>query len=360
MNILSRYSLQIVLPIYIISLLLFVLALELVEIVTNLIRYIQLSVPLTDILQIQFYFLPSALHFALPIAMLFSVSFSIGTLHGNSELLAIFAAGYSLTRFTAPLIAFAAVISVFSFFLQDIFVTNAQRNYNQAKEAILLTNRSEDNEYVAVFGPDGRDVYFADFFNASTDTLDNVIIVERDLNGDIYRRINAERAMWTGEYWQLFSAYSYVWDAQPIQVTAEFLGDVDAENFNIEPGRFAQSLLTIDELNISDAREYIALRYESGLPYREALTAYYRRFSFAFTPLIVAIVSCGIGGLLRRNTFLLSMILSLCTTVVYYVMNLLTDIFVVSGYISPLIGAWTSVVVFFTIGSTILLRYIRT
>ncbi len=346
MKLLTRYSLLIVVPIYMVSLLFFVFVLELVEVVTNLIRYVQLSVPLESILEIQYHFLPTALNFAIPIAMLFAVSFSVGSLHGNSELLACFAIGRSLLQFSMPIVLFALFVSICSFFLQDVVVTRSQRAYTSAKEAILLTNSSEDNEFVAIYGPDGRDIYFADFYDADTQVLTNLIVVERDLGGRVRRRINAERAVWAEDHWQLIAAHSYVWEYSPVTIISEFLGDVDAENFTLSPQRFANSTLTVDELPIRDAKDFIALQYESGLPYRSALTSYYRRFSFALTPLILAIIACVIGGILRSNTLLLSMILSLCVTVVYYVLNLITDLLAINGYVAPFIAAWSSIGIF--------------
>lgn len=359
MKILDKYALSVVLPVYLIGLLFFVLALQLVEIVTNLIRYIQLSVPIGDIIKIQFYFLPSSIHFALPIAMLFAVSFSMGTLHSNNELQAVFGIGSSLFRFSLPIIIFAACISIGTFFLEDSVVIRANRRYAELRETTLLTNTTLDNQQIAIFGPDGRDIYYADYYDDAQQSLENVIIIERDVFGKITRRINAKRALWKDSHWQLQETNSYTWDETTLGVTHLALGTVNAYNFTTNPDRFQRAVLKIEEMSIKDAKQYLIARFESGLPYRKELTSFYRRYSFSLTPLIIAIIACGIGGLLKRNTLLLSMILSLCVTVLYYIVNLMSELLAINGYIPPVLAAWGITIIFIFCGLYTLINFVR-
>ena len=346
MNIIQGYALRTVIGIYSIALLLFTLALQLVEVVTNLVRYIQLSVPLLSILEIQLYFLPSSLHFALPIAMLFAVSFSIGNFYSTHELLAVYGIGISLTRFCIPIFVFATIMSVFSFALEDVLLVRVRAHYHTLRESILLTSTGSSSDFVALFGGDGNDIYYAEKYDSDNAVLTNPTFIERDTRGIITRRISANTATWDGEYWILDGAHSYTWENANIEVVHRVHGRARFLNLEITPASFDRADLEIEEMNIMQAKEHIIARRRSGLPFRKELTVYHERFSFACTSLVVALISCGIGGLLRRNTLLLSMLISLCVTVIYYVLGLIMDLLAFNGYVSPVFAAWFPVSIF--------------
>ena len=346
MNIIRGYTLRTVIGVYGIALLLFTLALQLVEVVTNLVRYIQLAVPLVSILEIQLYFLPSSLHFALPIAMLFAVSFSIGNFYSTHELLAVYGIGISLTRFCLPIFMFAAIMSVFSFVLEDTVIVRVRARYHALRESILLINTGGDSDFVALFGADGNDIYYAEKYDSGAGVLTNPTFIERDIQGTITRRISANTATWDGKYWVLDNAHSYTWENANVEVVHRIHGRSRFLNLEITPASFDRADLEIEEMNITQAREHIIARRRSGLPFRKELTVYHERFSFACTSLVVALISCGIGGLLRRNTLLLSMLISLCVTVIYYVLGLIMDLLAFNGYASPVFAAWFPVSMF--------------
>ena len=350
MNIITRYTLRAVIAIYVISLALFVFALQLVEIVTNLVQYIQLAVPLSTVLQLQLLFLPIGVHFALPIAMLFSVSFSMGHFHSTRELLAVFSIGVSMIRFCVPIFVFAGVVSLFSFILEDAFVVGARAKYNSLRESILLINPTADNEFIAVFGGDGNDIYYAQAYDRSGQTLIQPTFVERDARGYLTRRISANSARWDGEYWILENTHSYTWDEAGVEVAHIAHGRTRLPNLEVTPDSFESAELKIGEMNLRQAQNYIVSRRRSGLPFREELTVYHKRFAFAGTAFVVALISCGIGAVLRRNTLLLSMLLSLSATVLYYVLGLIIDLLAFNGYIAPILAAWLPVLIFLAAG----------
>ncbi|MFP4378458.1 MAG: LptF/LptG family permease, partial [Spirochaetales bacterium] len=93
-----------VLPVLIVALLFFVTILQLVDLFENITRYIDLAVPAADIVRVQVLFLPRSLHFSIPMALLFAVSFALGTLYSNNELIAVFGSGISLQRFVVPVL----------------------------------------------------------------------------------------------------------------------------------------------------------------------------------------------------------------------------------------------------------------
>ena len=94
------------------------------------------------------------------------------------------------------------------------------------------------------------------------------------------------------------------------------------------------------------AKAWIETLRKAGLPYREALTEYYKRFSFTFTPLIVALISISFTGKFRKNVLLMSLLSSMMIAAGYYILQMVLMLFAKMGYIPPLAGAWGALFTF--------------
>jgi lipopolysaccharide export system permease protein len=88
----------------------------------------------------------------------------------------------------------------------------------------------------------------------------------------------------------------------------------------------------------------------AGLPYREALTDFYRKYSFAFTPLIVAFIASSLGSAFKKNILLMSLLSALIISVVFYVAQMVSAILSKNGVIPPFAGAWTPFSLFLVLG----------
>ena len=88
--------------VFLISVLFFVLVIQLLDLFTNLWRYLAHDTSLGEILRIAYYYLPKCLSYAIPPGLLFSAAFTLGVLYKNNELIAILGSGVSLYRLVLP------------------------------------------------------------------------------------------------------------------------------------------------------------------------------------------------------------------------------------------------------------------
>ncbi|HAE22551.1 MAG TPA: hypothetical protein DCG47_09565 [Spirochaetaceae bacterium] len=95
----------------------------------------------------------------------------------------------------------------------------------------------------------------------------------------------------------------------------------------------------MEEMPLKDAAVYIAFLKRAGLPRAAQETEYYRRFSYALTPLLVSILSASLAGMFRKNILLMSLLVSLIGATVYYVSQMISVLLAKSESISPLAGA---------------------
>ena len=349
MRILDSYILRLFLPIFLIALLFFILILELISLFVDLVRYIELQTPLASLLELQLLYLPRSISFALPIAVLFACSFTVGSLYGSNQMIAIFGSGIPLYRFVMPLLLCGLLISIFSFWFEEALTINASYQHEQSRQRLLSTNQTFSNNTVAALSPEGI-IYYTDFYDDAAQSLTGAIIIIRS-DGVIVQRIDAEEATWNGTHWRLHDVRIYNWNStgELWQASQQFRL-LDAPQLTLEPKTFQRALLDVEDMQLQEAREYIASLRSAGLPYRRELTTFYRRFSFALTPFMVVFVSSAVGGRFRKNILLMSMLISLCLSVSYYVIGLVSDVMASNNLVEPLLAAWFNVGLFLLIG----------
>ncbi len=349
-------------PVFLVALTLFSLIIELADLFSNIVNYLNQNVKISEIIRVQLLYLPKSISYALPICLLFSVSFTLGTLYSNNELISVFGAGVPLVRFVLPLLVLGLLFTVATFVFQERVVIRTLQAKTELSHKLLKMQQSESNTESTVLGENGRIVYYAEYYNDATRTLNNLIVVVRDERGELVRRIDADWAVWDGKLWVLHNVREFLRNGTGgggdlVQTRHDTLSD---PTLNQPPATFGRiSSGKIDEMQLTEARTWITSLRKAGLPYRSALTSYYERFSFAMTPFLVVLMSAAIGGRFRKNILLMSLLVSLVLSVVYYVTQMLAGLLSNVGLLRPLFGAWAAVAVF-TVTGVLLFRTSRT
>jgi lipopolysaccharide export system permease protein len=344
-------------PVLLIAVAFFVTILQLVDLFEDITTYIDREVAFADVFLVQLLYLPKSVHFALPMGLLFAAAFTLGTLYSRNELIAVFGSGVSLRGFVLPLVTAGVLFSVASFAFEESVVIDTLRRKNALERELINVSSSRSNSNVTRLGSSSRVVYHADFYNDETTTLSGVIIVERDAAGELQRIVNARTARWNGEHWDVQTARIFERDGE--EFTERFSSSEPLERLALTPGAFRRVGRDMEEMRLEEAREWIESQRSAGLPYRQDLTKYYERFSFALTPLIVVMIATAVGGRFRKNILLMSLLVSLSVSVVYYVAQMISGLLAYSGVVSPLLGAWAGVLLFVLLGAA-LMRLSRT
>lgn len=359
MRLLWRMLLRQFLPIFVLALVFFVLLLQLIDVFGNIWRYFAHNVPAGQVAWIALLYMPKCISFALPVSLLFAIAYSLGLFYGNNELFAIFGSGVSLYRLVLPFLALGVALSVGGFFFDDqvVIPTFHQKNDTYAQAVKQVTSLSQSN--VAVTSPDQRVVYVADYYNDSLSRLSGVTVVIRDQGMRLVSRIDAQSADWKEDRWVLQGCRVFSWEPATRTLSDRSEATYDSPQLNEPPATFRRLARNIEEMDRAESERYVALIRRAGLPYREALTDFYRKFSFAFTPLVVAFIASSLGSAFKKNILLMSLLSALVISVGFYVSQMVSAILSKNGVIPPVAGAWVPVSLFLLIGF-MLFRVART
>ncbi len=357
MSTLQRMLVRLFLPVFLISGVFFVLVLQMMDLFTNLWRYLAQDTGFLAILQIGLLYLPKCVSFSLPVALLFSIAFVLGSLYANNELIAIFASGVSLYRLIAPFLLIGAVLSVGSFFFEDRVVIETLQRKKEMFQQVVHQSVSLSNTNVTVISEGTRIIYQVDYYNDAQKLLSGVTVLLRDDGMQLVTRVDAERGEWGGGRWTLKNCRIFDWDGKVLR--EETRDSWSSDRLTEDPVTFQRITRRVEEMRQPEARRWVDSLRRAGLPFREALTDYYKKFFFALTPLIVALLSGAVGSTFRKNILLMSLLSSLVLSVVYYVTQMIGLILAKSGSINPLAGASSSFILFLVAG-LLLYRTART
>ena len=345
--------------IFLVSVLFFVLVVQLLDLFANLWRYLAHETSLREILTIAYYYLPKCLSYAIPPGLLFSAAFTLGILYRNNELIAILGSGISLYRLVLPFVLLGMALSVFSFFFEQYVVIDTFIRKNEMFRASVRQEISYSNTNVTVISEDTNTIYQVNYYNDAKQTLTDLMILERGENNGFVARIDADWAEWNGSHWVLHNSRRYMWEEGEQTVVLKHRSLEEAAELSEPPQTFRKTTRDVEEMKSGEARQWIDKLKRAGLPYRGALTEYYKKFFFAASPFIVVLIAAGMGGRFKRNVLLMNLLTALLVSVIYYVMQMVAIILAKNGLLPPLAGAGLSFVLFLAIGA-LTLRTART
>ncbi len=356
MKTIHKMLLKILFPTFIIFLFFFIMVFQLIDIFSGIWRYINNEVPLVDIGYIAWLYLPKCISYSLPIAFLFSITFSLGALYDNNEMLALFGSGINLYKFVMPLIILGLVLSIGGFFFEDKIVINTLKEKNETVRRVLNLTENYSKNNVTIISADNKIIYNANYYDDQNELISGLSILERDENNNPKFRIDALTAKWNGTNWVLRNCDVYAFTEGGIEKTT--YSEYDELRFSEKPEFFRKITRNVDEMEFEDAKAYIDSIRNAGIEYSEPLSEYYKKFSYSFIFLIVALISSSVGSYIKKNVVLISLLISLGIVVIYYVFQLITMAMARTGNIYPVLGAWSPFVVFFIIG-LLLFKYAR-
>jgi lipopolysaccharide export system permease protein len=348
--ILDRYLVRQFIPVFLVALTMFVMLLGLIDLFSNLVRYLNYEVPASQILLVSYYYLPKSLSYATPISLLFAAAYTLGDLYARNELTSIFSSGIPFWRFIISLLFIGALVSVLSFFFQDKVVVPTFKKKSDLGSILLHQQYTADNSNIVIKAKNGQIIYSVDYFDDSSTSLNGVSIIEQNDQGEFLSLIRAPRAVWNGEYWSFSIALIYSWEGQFLRVKP--LDSVDT--YREHPETFRRNAVDAEDLPAKDAADLVQDLKTAGLPFISALADYYHRFSFSAVSFVVMFLSVSMGGRFKKNILLMSLLASLVATVVFYVMEMISMMMARLGYIPPIVGAWFPIIVFSILGLILL------
>jgi lipopolysaccharide export system permease protein len=327
-----------------------------VDLAQTLDRFLRVKPPLAYILEHFAYRLPAWLHDGLPIVMLVATIFLFLTLTRYHELTALKAAGLSLYRISAPIIALGLGVAVVAGLFQELVLPQINERGEEVDRVKIrgqLPRHMQSRARLWLRASDSR-FYRVELLAPGTADLYGVTVLEITPDFRLVSRLDARRAHWTGDAWELQDgAFREVTPAGTIDSVPFAMSAINLDE-RIED--FTQIQKPVTSMSYAELSEYVRKLEAAGFHARKYMVELYAKLAFPLVNLIMVLVAIPFALQAPRSTRLFGVGLAIAIMVGYMVVHQAAVALARADLLPPLLAAWTANVIFLGLGLSLLAR----
>ena len=334
-----------------------------VDLIENLDRFMDNKVPFLIVLKYYIYTLPYFISIGLPMSVLLSTVFSLGTIVKKNEWTAMKASGISLYRITLPLMLCGLFLSGASFTLDNLLVSignekrfEIDRYYVKRKSRHKLKNTLKN-----IFLQKNSSNHIAlARYSIKKETGNDITII--DLGTDIMRkRIDAKKIVCNSDSskWLVKDYSIRNFSKQGIEENVLVNESDTLLNLGFTPNEIQQQARKPDELDFFKLSKRILELKSNGVDTVRWEVTRYLKISFAFTNLIVVLFGIPLVLVKEENSLSFGAGASVFVIFGYYAFIKFGQSLGFKGIIEPFFSAWIGNIIF-TLGGLLLLWRAKT
>ncbi len=289
----------------------------------------------------------------IPIAAFGAAYFTFGTAARWLELLAAKAGGLSPRRIAAPLLATGGVLTACAFLLNETWVLDATRGWNQRDaEAEAESIRFREGSF---WYQRGRTIYNIGHADRATSTLRGVQIFELDARGRLLRRIQAPSATLDEDDVFRFEAPRVHRFDPSDRAGAPRIEDHEGPVTLDLAEHTGVALMGADlgALSVRELTEVIAREGEEGRRSERPRALLHARLAEPFAVLLFVLVAIPLGARVERGAgrgMTLPALYGIATVTCFFGLRTLAETLTVSGLLPPASTPWALLAGFFAFG----------
>ncbi len=339
----SKYLWQAVLPYFIFSWILVSVILFVQQASRFSDIFFNANIPKNLIWQLTLALVPNVIAFTCPMAVLIGVIIGLSRMHGDSELIAMRAAGIGNTQITLPIVFFGILLSLLTLCINLYSVPFAAKIVRKvALQTALYKLESPIEPGVFNTEINGYTIYVKDG-DVEKGTWKNIFIYYEDAKAGKMRLITSSegRIDTVGETSELVLEKATVNtisnENNETKLTTDNIGQIrqaikTRRTELVE--KISNSEQTPEELGLSELANYA--RSKTGKEKTEAQILWQRRIILSVTPLIFAILGVALVLRFNRGGRGFGLVLALSSLIIHYLLTLLGEQLARTGQISVL------------------------
>ena len=329
-----------------------------VDLIQNLDRFLRAKPPWSYIAQHFLYLVPRELYKGLPLIVLVATVFLFISLTRQRELDALKAAGMSLYRACAPILAIAFLMSVGALVFQETALP-------------LIAAKAEEVDRVKIRGFPPRHLQQqGQMWYRSSDrrflrigllvpvarSLDGLIVLDLAPDFQLIDRLDVRRARWVsdGEGWEM-------WGGIARQIGAA--RQVESRSFDhrvMEMPEHIDDFIRVqklpDAMSFLELRAYVAKLRDGGHQVGTYLVQLYSKLSFPLVHLIMALVAIPFAlAAPRSGGRAVGIGVAIMVAVAYWVVHSVALAFARADLLPPALAAWSANIIFTGLGTAMFL-----
>ncbi len=327
-------------------------------------KLVEDQVPALDVLKLLLLDLPSTVVLAMPIAALFATMLTLVKLSGNSELIALRAAGVTYRRIFAPFLIMGLIMSLVSFGISNGLVPPSQKAIRDIdQQSIIKQSQPEQNSDV-FFKTQDNLWFFIRSVNPRLNTMEDLTILkvlptEVGSRHQLTEVTVAGQANWDGQRWTLIEGVVHIYGPDGITISEE--------KFDFQPIDVSDDLATLmlppvdpSELSLIELQGRITNLNRSNLNTLELNTEWHMRFSLPLASFFSVLISLPLATHTARQVGRYGgVVFGILLVFAYYVILNVSRSLGEAGAVEPWLAAWSHNIAFGSVGTLLIIRFLR-
>jgi lipopolysaccharide export system permease protein len=297
---------------------------------------------------------PSILVQIVPVAVLVSILYVLGSLSRHNEITAMRASGVSSFHILAPYLFLGAVISFGVFLLSERVVPRTSVTSASIMEGLIEKGKSKFEERSiqnATLFTKGNRMVYAREYELATDTLHDVVLFEDDPHRLLQTKLAAKKARYQDGRWRLYDTIEYHMNRRGELEGEPRFSDSLAITLEAKPRDFLRESLQIEFMNTKQLEEYIGhLASVSRNLAQKMRVDFHTKIAFPFVSFVVMLIGAPLAMRSERGGTLVGIGTSVGIVLLYYGINSVVLAFGKGGYLPPVFSAWFSNLFFASVG----------
>ena len=327
-----------------------------VDLAQTLDRFLRIKPPLVFILEHFAYRLPAWLHDGLPIVMLVATIFLFLTLTRHQELTALKAAGISLYRVSAPIVLVGVGVAVMAGVFQEMVLPQLNERGEEVDRVKIrgqLPRHMQSRARLWLRSGDTR-FYRVELLAPGTADLFGVTILELSPDFKLVSRLDARRAHWTPDAWELRDGAFR--ETRPDGKIESVPFTITALNLDERIDDFTQIQKPVTSMSYAELSEYVRRLEAAGFHAKRYMVELHAKLAFPLVNLIMVLVAIPLALQAPRSTRLAGVGLAIVIIVGYMVVHQAAVALARADLLPPLLAAWTANVIFLGLGLSLFVR----
>ncbi len=358
MSILDRYILKEFTKSFVLMMASFISVFIIVDFFGRIRMFLSNGAAAYQVLSYFFYSLPQVISQIVPVSILLGSLITFSMLSKNLEIIAMKANGVSLFRTAVPVVIFAVIASIISFFFNELIVpySNQQANYIKIVEVQKQKSVWSFKQNQIWYKSRGA-IYNFSFYDYEKQTINGITINYFDHDFNLIKRLDAREAKWTDQGW-FFSdiMLTSFRDGFPsIQKIGSQIIPLDEK-----PADFVTVQREAEEMGYLELRKYVQKLQSEGYDVSRYITDLEGKLAFSFVNLILVVIGVAFslrtersGGIAR------SLGAGTIIGFSYWIIFAFGLSLGRSGTLPPFLAAWTANIIF-GLASIPLIKKVRT
>ncbi len=351
MKILDRYIVNKFLAILFMASMAFVVLFVVVDLIENLDRFLNSQATLVQGFLYYLYYIPQIILLTLPVNMLLSSLFSLGSMSQYNELIACMSAGVSLYRLVLPIMILAFFISIGAGVFGETLVPEANRarldiwRYEIRKEP---RDQARNRSQLALQDYGNRQINIS-YYDGKRKMINKASIVEiRD--NEVQQRWDVRKMIWEPDSssWQMVGVIHRVLSDSGEQITE--YDSLVYRNTRILPEDLQELQIQPEEMNYQELAAFVDNMRSIGVDARKWLADLHMKISYPFANFIIVLFGAPLASRKRRSGPAIGFALALLISFVYFLFMRSGQVLGHKGALDPMVGAWIGNVIFGTGG----------